>query len=124
MPIENPDLAAAVASVELPDGVPVVRGQLSKDSDYPGMQAAGIDICDLNISSPDELRPIATQYAKALKQSPLSEQLFAVYVANFWYVDGQIEGESKLKDPDFQMHLWNGMPSAEAEQQNWQVVGG
>ncbi|MFE3291673.1 hypothetical protein [Rhodococcus sp. NPDC059234] len=42
-----------------------------------------------------------------------------------YQVDGsKVVNEVKVKDPDFQMHLWNGMPSADAEQSRWEVISG
>lgn len=120
--ITDPDFAAAVASVQLPDGARVTSGRLSNDSSHPGMQAAAIDICDPSIKSADGIRQIATQYAKALKASPISESLFAVYVASYYMDRGKIVGEVKVKDPDFQLNLWNGKPSPTAELKNWDVV--
>lgn len=120
--ITDPTFAAAVASVQLPEGARVTAGRLSKDSNHPGMQAAAVDICDPSIKSADDLRPIATQYAKALKTSPLSNSLFAVYVASYFMENGKVAGEVKVKDPDFQAHLWNGKPSPSAEIKTWTVL--
>ena len=120
--ITDPLFAAAVASVQLPEGARVTAGRLSKDSTHPGMQAAAVDICDPSIKSADDIRPIATQYAKALKASPLANSLFAVYVASYLMENGKVAGEVKVKDSDFQAHLWNGKPSPSAEVKTWTVV--
>ncbi len=124
VPIADPAFAAAVSAVPLPGGATVTTGRLSKDSDHPGMQAAAIDICAPAVKTPDDLRPIATAYAKALKASPLGEQLFAVYVASYQVAGKDVKNEVKIKDPDFQLHLWNGKPSAAAELKTWEVVVG
>lgn len=124
LPITDPGFAAAVNSVELPTGASVTTGRLSASSDHPGMQAAAIDICDPAVKSADDLRPIATEYAKALKASPLADKIFSVYVASYQQVGNDVTGEVKLKDPDFQLHLWNGKPSEAAELKNWDVVVG
>jgi len=120
--ITDPVFASAVASVQLPNGARVTTGRLSKDSGHPGMQAAAIDICDPSIKSADGIRQIATLYAKALKASPISESLFAVYVASYFMDNSKVAGEVKVKDPDFQAHLWNGKPSPSAELKTWTVV--
>jgi hypothetical protein len=124
LPITDPAFAAAVNAVKLPNGATVTTGRLSKDSDHPGMQAAAIDICVPSVKTPDDLRPIATEYAKALKVSPLGEQLFAVYVASYQQAGNDVKNEVKIKDPDFQAHLWNGKPSTAAELKTWVVVAG
>ncbi len=124
LPIADPAFAAAVSAVPLPGGATVTTGRLSKDSGHPGMQAAAIDICDPSVKTPDDLRPIATAYAKALKASPLGEELFAVYVASYQVAGKDVKNEVKIKDPDFQLHLWNGKPSAAAELKTWEVVVG
>lgn len=124
VPIEDPAIAAAVNSVQVPNGrVTTVR--VSQDSDYPGEQAIAIDLCILPQVTVDQLRPIATQYAKAIKASPVADTTFAVYVANYAYGPGKdVVGEVKLKDGDFKLHLWNGKPSAASELKTWEVVAG
>lgn len=71
-----------MSAVLLPGGATVTAGRLSKRSGHPGLRAAANDICDPSVRTPDDLRPIATAYAKALKASPLGERMFAVYVAS------------------------------------------
>ncbi|ORL83881.1 hypothetical protein A5N71_01150 [Prescottella equi] len=123
-PIENPDFAAAVQAVQLPDGATVTAGRYTPIGSDTGMFGAAIDICDPSVTSADDLRETATAYAKALKASPIAEQIDAVWVSSY-QVDGEtVVNEVKLKDPDFQMRLWNGMPSVEAEQKNWDVLVG
>jgi len=67
------------------------------------------------------LRPIATDIAKALKSTDLGARTFALYVAD---MDPAYKTEAKIKDADYQLHLWNGKPSAAAELKTWQVVTG
>ncbi|WP_152975376.1 hypothetical protein [Rhodococcus rhodochrous] len=124
IPIQDPVIAAAVNSVQVPNGrVTTVR--VSKDSGHPGEQAIAIDLCILPQVTANQLRPIATQYAKAIKTSPVAGTTFAVYVANYAYgPDKKVVGEVKLKDGEFKSHLWNGKPSEKAENERWEVVGG
>ncbi|MHC3368738.1 hypothetical protein ACYAFX_16540 [Rhodococcus aetherivorans] len=123
IPIPDPTIAAAVNSVQVPNGrMTTVR--VSQDSDYPGEQAIAIDLRILPQVAVDQLRPIATQYAKAIKASPVAGTTFSVHVANYAYDSGKrVVGEVKLKDPDFKAHLWNGKPSENAENERWEVVG-
>lgn len=119
-------LAQQVAeSVELPAGVSIVTGRLGTDSDEPDMFGVTIDLCGA-ISTTDELRPLATQFAKAYKAVPaVGDQMFALRVAHYAnYTETDASGEIMLKDPDFQLHMWNGKPSVEAELNQWEVVHG
>ncbi|WP_336794431.1 hypothetical protein [Gordonia malaquae] len=112
------------ASVPLPKGTSLITGRLSTDSDVKDKFAIAIDLCGSGIGDANALRPLATQIAKAYKASPLSDSIFALYVAHSTsYTDTDVTGQVKLKDADFATHLWNGKPSAAAEQQQWQVVG-
>lgn len=120
-PIDDPDLAAFVAGLQLPPGVQVVTGRVSTDSDYPGQVGVAIDLCLPDSSDADSLRPVATDIAHALRPSPLGERTFALYVAD---MDGSYNTEAKIKDPDFQVNLWNGKPSRNSELARWEVVTG
>ncbi|MBY6411707.1 hypothetical protein HQ346_12840 [Rhodococcus sp. BP-252] len=104
-----------MATVPLPAGATLIGGRVSTDRDEPGMIATAIDICDPDITTADELRPIATQYAKALKASPLSETIFAVFVESYQVNGKDVENDVKLKEGEFQLHLWNDKPSEAAE---------
>ncbi|MFE3057619.1 hypothetical protein [Nocardia sp. NPDC059239] len=119
--IDDPDLAAFTAGLQLPIGVTVTHGLLSTQSDHPGKVGVHIYLCAPTARTADALRPIATDIAKALKQVPLGERTFTVYVAS---KDSGFNDLAKIKDPDFHLHLWNGRPSAKAELATWQVVVG
>ncbi|UYP17716.1 hypothetical protein OED52_13650 [Rhodococcus sp. Z13] len=121
--IDDPAVADAINSVQIDGQVTAVR--VTTDSDHPGEQGIAIDLCIIPTLSADELRPIATEYAKAIKASPLADTTFAVWVENYAYnADQEIVGDVKLKDPHFQSNLWNGKPSADAENARWEVLTG
>ncbi|AOD21321.1 hypothetical protein IM25_06535 [Rhodococcus sp. p52] len=111
------------AMPELTEHTPVSVRQ-STDSDHPGEWALAVTLCDPSIENADDLRPIATKFAKAVKAQAWTEEVFAVYVSNLWLVDGESTPESRVKDGDFQMHLWNGKPSEKAENERWEVISG
>jgi hypothetical protein len=113
-------------TVKLPAGVSIVTGRLSTDSDEPGMFAVTVDLCGGAITSADELRPLATQFAKAYKAVPaVGDQMFALRVAHYTnYTETDASGEVMVKDADFQLHLWNGKPSPDAELSQWEAVHG
>ncbi|MCM3897079.1 MULTISPECIES: hypothetical protein [Gordonia] len=111
-------------SVSLPTGVSIVTGRLSTDSDHPDEFAVAIDLCGGDIGTADELKPLATKFAKAYKAAPVGARIFALYVAHYAsYTTTGTTGGVKINDPDFQLHLWNGKPSEQAELDNWEVVG-
>ncbi|WP_094980363.1 hypothetical protein [Rhodococcus pyridinivorans] len=121
---ENKELIEVVRAMPEIAGHNVTSVRISKDSDYPDQWALAVTLCDPSIENVDALRPTATSFAKAVKAQPWASEVFAVYVGNDWLVDGELAPEQKLKDGDFQMHLWNGKPSEEAENSRWEVIAG
>lgn len=120
-PIDNADVQAAVSEAQLPTGVTVVGGRVNP---VDGGIGVAIDVCAPDVKSADDLRPIATDLAKALKASPVSGDVTTVWVESYQVDGGKAVNDVKLKDPSFKVNLYNGMPSAEAEQGNWQVLAG
>jgi hypothetical protein len=119
-PIKDPELAAFAAGLTLPPGAYVVSGRVSTQSDHPGEVGVALDLCVPSQSTADELRPVASEIARALRPTPLGDKTFVLYVSDI--VDGN--EPAKIKDPDFPMHAWNGNPSAAAENARWEVVQG
>ncbi|MFD6158110.1 hypothetical protein ACFWF7_10930 [Nocardia sp. NPDC060256] len=70
--------------------------------------------------SADALRPIATTIASSLKTTDLGGRTFALYVAD---TSANYKTEAKLKDGDYELHLWNGKSSPAADIERWEVVG-
>ncbi|MET8427900.1 hypothetical protein [Nocardia sp. NPDC004860] len=120
-PANDPELQAFTDGLQLPAGVKVVTGRVSTQHDKPGLVGVAIDLCVPTSKNADALRPIATDIAKALKGTDLGGRTFALYVAD---LDPAFKTEAKIKDPDFQLHLWNGKPSVKSELERWQVVTG
>ncbi|MFE3196279.1 hypothetical protein ACFXHA_45290 [Nocardia sp. NPDC059240] len=120
-PIDDPELSAFADGLQLPAGVSVVHALTSTESSKPGKVAVHVYLCVPTSRTADALRPIATDIAKALKGTDIGGRTFALYVAD---KDAAFKDEAKVKDPDFQLHLWNGKPSAKAELSTWQVVTG
>ncbi|MFC9769231.1 hypothetical protein [Rhodococcus jostii] len=100
----NPALAAVVASVPLPPGTQYTSARVDMDDDNPGNQAATVQICAPTITSADALRPLATDYATALKASPLAETLSTLSVSSAHLTNGQVTGTVTVTDPDFRSH--------------------
>ncbi|MCR8695592.1 hypothetical protein NWP13_23980 [Rhodococcus pyridinivorans] len=121
---ENTEVIETVRALPSIAGHTVTSVRISKDSDYPDQWALAVTLCDPSIENVDALRPVATSFAKDVKAQPWEGEVFAVYVGNDWLVDGELAPEQKLKDGDFQMHLWNGKPSEAAENKNWEVISG
>lgn len=119
-PIDDPELAAFAAGLILPAGVQVITGRVSTDSDHPGKVGVALDLCVPGSIDADALRPIATPIAAALKPTALGARTFALYVAD---MSADYKTEAKLKDGDYALHLWNGKPSASAENARWQAIG-
>ena len=116
-------VAATVRSVQLPQGTSLIAWRVSQDSDEPGKIGLAIDLCGSSLSTPDALRPVATAFAKAVKTSDFGNQVFSLYVNNYkTYTKTEIADGARLKDGDFDMHLWNGKPSAQAELAQWEVL--
>ncbi|WP_137726509.1 hypothetical protein [Prescottella subtropica] len=120
------DAVQAVAqAVPLPAGVTLVTGRVSTDSDEPGGFAVAIDLCGGDIGTADQLRPLATEFARAYKASAVGDAMFSLYVGHYasYPVTGKAVSTAKLRDDDFALHLWNGNPSVKAELATWEVVG-
>ncbi|MFC7447894.1 hypothetical protein [Rhodococcus daqingensis] len=120
-PIENTDLAAAVAPVSLPNGATIVGGRVTT---MDGGVGVAVDVCAPSVTTADQLRPLATNLVKAVKVSPLGPTTEAMWVQSYQVEGGQAVNDVKVKDCDFKMHLWNGLPSVEAEQARWEVISG
>ncbi|WP_067847095.1 hypothetical protein [Nocardia lijiangensis] len=112
---------AFLSGLKLPDNVSVANGRVSTQSDKPGLVGVAIALCVRGSSSAADLRPIATMIAAALKPTDLGARTFALYVSD---MDVTYKDEAKVKDPEYQVHLWNGEPSASAENQLWEVLAG
>lgn len=121
--VEGAEAQQIAETVPLPSGVSLVAGRASTRSDEPGRFAVAIDLCGGDLDSVDDLRPLATDFATAYKQSPIGNDMFALYVAHYeTFTETDVEGEIKLKDSDFRLHLWNGKPSRQAELDRWVIV--
>ncbi|MEV5839562.1 hypothetical protein [Nocardia sp. NPDC052112] len=57
----------------------------------------------------------------ALKSTDLGAWPFVLYV---WDMDVTYKNEAKVRDSEYQVHLWSGKPSASAENQRWEVLAG
>ncbi|MEV5840126.1 hypothetical protein [Nocardia sp. NPDC052112] len=118
---DDTELVAFLSGLKLPANVWVANGRVSTQGDKPGLVGVAIDLCVKGSSSAADLRPIATMIAAALKPTDLGARTFALYVSD---MDVTYKNEAKVKDPEYQVHLWNGKPSASAENQRWEVLAG
>lgn len=115
------ELTAFLLGLQLPANVRAADGRMSTQSDKPGLVEVAIDLCVKGSTSAAELRPIANTIAAALKPTDLGARTFALYVSD---MDVTYRTEAKVGDPEYQVHLWNGKPSAAAENQLWEVLVG
>lgn len=118
----KPELSAIVAPVALPSGMKLLWTQSVTNSDDRSKVSVMVHLCGTAITSGDQLRPVATDYAKAFRVSPIAETIKTLYVST--YKDDQLNNETTLKVDNYQVFLWNGKPSAEAELQHWEQVHG
>ncbi|MCQ4120890.1 hypothetical protein [Rhodococcus tibetensis] len=94
---------------------------------HPGLGQArhgrgAVEVCAPNVDTADELRPIATQYATAVRNSSLGDQVSSMWVENYWLTDGDVTSGAELKVPNFHMFPWSGKPTPQAELQNWDIL--
>lgn len=111
----------APAATADPDGVTVVGGRVS---DVDGGIGVAVDVCAHDVTTADALRPIATDLAKAVKASPVGATVATMWVESYQVDGSEAVNDVKLKDPNFKLHLWNGQPSIDAENANWEVLAG
>lgn len=102
----------------------VVAVRVHDIREQPGKIGVAVDVCDPDIKTAADLKPTATDIAKKLKATSVSKTIAVVWVEHFQYKDGKILDNAKVKDPDFNLHLWNGKPSPSAEYANWEVLEG
>ncbi len=102
----------------------VVAVRVHDIREQPGKIGVAVDVCDPDIKTAADLKPTATDIAKKLKATSVSKTIAVVWVEHFQYKDGKILDNAKVKDPDFNLHLWNGKPSPSAEHANWEVLEG
>lgn len=120
-PTADPELAAVLDALTLPDGAKVITGMVGTQSEHPGQVSVHVYLCAPSSSTADALRPIATRVAAALRPTALGERTFALYVAD---TNDQFKNEAVVKDPFFRMHTWDGKASATTELQTWVTVSG
>ncbi len=78
-----------------------------------------LDLCLPGSAEPDDLRPIATEFAHALKPTDLGVRTAVLYVTDVGFYGDR---EAKVADTNFQQHAWDGVPSRDSELATWEVV--
>ncbi|MEU8897867.1 hypothetical protein [Nocardia sp. NPDC048505] len=115
-------LTAEVAKLRvLPEGVCLSSVDTTELTEQPGKISVRFNLSAAASTSPEDLRPAATDLAYFLKKTPL---LFirtaAVEVSNAGYAKAPYR--ALLSDPAFGAHPWNGTPSRDADQARWATV--
>ncbi|MGW6424378.1 hypothetical protein ACWF82_17045 [Nocardia sp. NPDC055053] len=115
------DLARFMADTRLPSGVRVAAGELAFSPGLPGMVDLSLDLCLPGTPTLDDLLSVATGLAQDLKADELGTRTAALSIS---CVCPHLPGRTAVRDQDFQLHPWDGTPSAEAERMNWETSGG
>ncbi|MFI6955534.1 hypothetical protein ACIBJI_18890 [Nocardia sp. NPDC050408] len=71
-------------------------------------------------TSPDDLRPVATDIAHVLKKTEIGQHTSVVDINNWGTAKPKYR--TLLTDENFQEHPWNGVPSKDAEMAIWKIV--
>lgn len=122
-PAQNADekfLTAEIAKLRFPAGTCLFMVDTVDMRDKPGMISVTVDFDAAGSTSPDDLRPVATDVAHLLKNTEIGSRTAVVDITN--------QGAAKpkyrtlLTDESFQDHPWNGTSSKEAELAIWKIV--
>ncbi|WP_156162012.1 hypothetical protein [Nocardia vulneris] len=122
-PAQNADeklLTAELEKLSFPAGTCFFMVDTVDRSDEPGKIAITVDLNVAASSSPDDLRPAATEIAHLLKKSAVATRTSVVDVTNAGAAKPTYR--TLLTDENFQEHPWNGTPSTEAELAIWRIV--
>lgn len=105
----DPEVQAAVSSVEIPDNGHVQFTNVNKDNDNPGMITVFFALC--SPATGDDLREIAEDLAIEVRNSEIGASVSEMGV-NASYANPRAS-ENILRDSNFQMHLHDGGISRE-----------
>ncbi|TQM25848.1 hypothetical protein FB390_6015 [Nocardia bhagyanarayanae] len=116
--ISDPSFSAFVSGLRLPQNVQVSSGGARVSTARPDQVDLTLDLCLPGSADLDGLVPVATDLARALKRHELGTRTAALSVA---CVGPDMQGRMEVRDPDFQVHPWDGTPSPAAESRVWEV---
>lgn len=113
-------LTAEIAQIQFPAGTCLFMVNTDDAHDKPGTMYITVHLDVATSTSPDDLRPVATDIAHLLKKTVFGQHISVVDI-NKW---GAVKPKYRtlLTDENFQEHPWNGVPSKEAEMSIWKIV--
>ncbi|WP_433680532.1 hypothetical protein [Nocardia sp. CA-119907] len=113
-------LTAELSKMQFPAGTCLFMVNTGYALDKPDTRHITVHLDVAASTSPDDLRPVATDIAHVLKKTEIGQHTSVVDINNWGTAKPKYR--TLLTDEDFQEHPWNGVPSKEAEMAIWKIV--
>ncbi|KAA8883740.1 hypothetical protein F3087_37370 [Nocardia colli] len=113
-------MTAEIAKLRFPAGTCFFMVDTVDMRDKPGLVSVTVDLDASGSTSPDDLRPAATDIARLLKHTEIGSRTAVLDITN--------QGAPKpkyrtlLTDESFQDHPWDGTSPKDTEQAIWKIV--
>ncbi|MFE3546482.1 hypothetical protein ACFXK0_26260 [Nocardia sp. NPDC059177] len=117
--IDEKRITAKIKELPLPAGACFSAVDVLPLKDNPNEFTVYVDLRLQGSTSPDDLRPAATEIAHFIKTEDIGERTASLRVTN-WGASSRLY-ESYLIDDNFQDHPWDGTPSHGAELAIWEI---
>lgn len=112
----TPDLQAALGRVALPDGATIAQEQSVPNIADPSRIDVIIRVCAPGVVG-DQLRDVGTVIARAIKQSPQSDQVATLSVTNLREIDNPL---GRVSVGDFAAHTFDENVAPEEAREAWE----
>lgn len=122
-PAQNEDekyLTATLTKLRFPVGTCLFMVDAVDRTAEPGRISVTVDLHVAESTSPNDLRPVATEIARRLKRSSLAARISVLDVTNAGAPKPKYR--TLLTDENFRDHPWDGTPSEAAELAVWRIV--
>ncbi|MGY4101400.1 hypothetical protein ACW2Q0_17875 [Nocardia sp. R16R-3T] len=113
-------LTAKIARIKFPTGTCLFMVTTGTAREKPDTMHITVHLDVAASTSPDDLRPVATDIAHLLKKTEIGQRTSVVDINNWG--TARPKYRTLLTDENFQEHPWNGVPSKEAERTIWKIV--
>ncbi|MGN2641429.1 hypothetical protein ACTD5D_35760 [Nocardia takedensis] len=119
-PSDEKSLTAAIGKLQLPPGSCLFVVSIGNARDDPNKLHITVHLDVADSTSPNDLRPEATDIAQVIKKTQFGPRTAIVDVNN-WGTP-RPKYRTLLTDENFREHAWNGLPSREAEMALCKIV--
>lgn len=117
---DEKNLTAAISELQFPVGTCFFMVDIIDILDKPGEISVTVDLDVAASTSPNDLRPVATDIAYLLKGLEIARRIAVVDITNRGAVKPRYR--TLLTDESFQENSWIGVPSRESDMAIWKIV--